>query len=116
MKSISQDRLLRMWPASSYKFPKSFVQKWSHVFCCGGLSEVWESHWIEGNYLWDDKITIKQNLYLIYQRYQMSDSDVIHQYRGPEKVKISTLDDRGDIILNEPEDIKSKQVCVCVCL
>lgn len=89
MKSISQDRLLRMWPASSYKFPKSFVQKWSHVFCCGGLSELWESHWIEGNYLWDDKITIKQNLYLIYQRYQMSDSDVIHQYRGPEKVKIS---------------------------
>ena len=45
----------------------------------------------------------------------MSDSDVIHQYKGSEKAKISTLDDKGDIISNEPKDIvKSKQVCVCV--
>ena len=47
----------------------------------------------------------------------MSDSDVIHQYKGSEKAKISTLDDREDIISNEPKDIvKSKQVCVCVCM
>jgi hypothetical protein len=39
----------------------------------------------------------------------MSDSDVIHQYKGSEKAKISTLDDRGDIILNEPKGIKSKK-------
>ena len=47
----------------------------------------------------------------------MSDSDVIHQYKGSEKAKISTLDYREDIISNEPKDIvKSKQVCVCVCV
>lgn len=109
MKSISQDRLLRTWPAPSYIFPKSFIQKWSHVFCCGGLSEVWESHWIQGDYLWDDKITIKQNLYISISKVPMSDSDVIHQYKGSEKAKISTLDDRGDIILNEPKGIKSKK-------
>ena len=47
----------------------------------------------------------------------MSDSDVIHQYKGSEKAKISTLDDKGDIISNEPKDIvKRKRVCVCVCV
>lgn len=39
----------------------------------------------------------------------MSDSDVIYQYKGSEKAKISILDDREDIILNNPKDIKSKK-------
>lgn len=38
----------------------------------------------------------------------MSDSDVICQCKGSEKAKISTLDGRGDVFLNEPKDIGKK--------